>query len=292
MSSLAPITMPYSGPYPGNDPLRPVWFKVKSVVEEIPNVVTVIIAPQDPETQCHFKPGQFNMLYLFGQGEVPISYSGPPQDQQQFHHTIRNVGMVTHALSELKPGGLIGVRGPFGTSWPLDKAQGKDIVIVAGGLGLAPLRPVLYAILNNRDAYGRVCLLFGTRLQSDILFLKELWNWQSADNGIDVEMVVSAATSSWTGKIGTVLTLLQGRKFDPERTIAFTCGPEIMMRLVSQALAAQGLPTSQIFLSMERNMKCAVGFCGHCQFGPQFICKDGPIFSYDQIAHWINIREI
>lgn len=237
------------------------------------------------------RPGQFNMLYAFGVGEVPISLSGDPARAGVFVHTTRAVGAVTRAMRGLRRGAALGVRGPFGRSWPLEEAAGKDVVLVAGGIGLAPLRPALYEILSRRWDFGRVALLYGTRSPDDILFRRELERWRGSF-GLEVDVTVDRATAAWRGDVGVVTALLPRAPFEPGNTVAFVCGPEVMMRFAVDALRKRGVPTGRIFVSLERNMKCAVGLCGRCQFGPTFVCRDGPVFSWERIGRLLELREV
>jgi NAD(P)H-flavin reductase len=232
-------------------------------------------------------PGQFTMLYAFGVGEVPISVSGDPGGP--LVHTVRAVGAVTEAICAAEPGAVLGVRGPFGNSWPVDAARGSDVVIVAGGIGLAPLRPALSAILALRSRYGEVALLYGGRTPGDLLYRDELERWRSE---IQVGVTVDTAGTDWRGNVGVVTKLISGATLDPSSATAFLCGPEIMMRFAVEALLERGLPPERIFLSMERNMSCGLGFCGHCQLGPTLICRDGPVYSYDVLAPLVGVREL
>lgn len=238
-----------------------------------------------------FSPGQFNMLYMFGVGEVPISISGNPSDKNKLTHTIRAVGTVTRAMKKLKKGDFLGVRGPFGTSWPVEKAAGADVVLVTGGIGLAPLRPSLYHILSNREKFGKVVLLYGTRTPDDILYRKELEQWRSRFD-LEVLVTVDRAAADWKGNVGVVTSLIPRSHFDPPNTVAMLCGPEIMMRFTVQDLQKRGVSADDIYVSMERNMKCGIGFCGHCQCGPTFICKDGPVYPYKEVKDIFIKREI
>jgi NAD(P)H-flavin reductase len=247
--------------------------------------------PQNGSPAFPFSPGQFNMLYVFGVGEVPISISGDSAKADMLVHTVRVVGATTRAISTLKPGAQLGVRGPFGSSWPVVEARGKDILIVAGGIGMAPLRPVVYEVLASRPKFGRVCLLYGTRTPDDILYRRELQRWGKRKD-LQILVTVDRADQGWTGDVGVVTTLIAKAQFDPRHTSAMVCGPEVMMRFTTRELERLGMGTDAIHISMERNMKCAIGFCGHCQFGPAFICKDGPIFRYDRIEPLLAIREI
>ena len=238
-----------------------------------------------------FAPGQFNMLYAFGVGEAAISISGDPARPERLVHTIRAVGKVSEALTRLKAGDQIGLRGPFGRGWPVDEAVGSDVVVVAGGLGLAPLRPAIYRLLAERARYGRVVLLYGTRSPADILFERELEDWRRRLD-VAVEVTVDHAGGDWRGNVGVVTTLIPRAAFDPLHSIGLVCGPEIMMRFAVAALNAAGVPDGAIYLSMERNMKCAIGHCGHCQFGPDFVCKDGPVFRYERLRPILGLQEI
>jgi NAD(P)H-flavin reductase len=237
-----------------------------------------------------YAPGQFNMLTAFGVGEAAISVSGDPATGPLIH-TIRAVGPVSRALTEFGPGDPIGVRGPFGVGWPMTQAEGKDVVVVAGGLGLAPLRPALYSLLGERARYGKVTLLFGARRPEDILFRHEVENWRGRFD-IDVEVTVDHAGAEWRGHVGVVTTLISRLDIDPAKSIAMVCGPEVMMRFVAMSLIDKGLSEDAIYLSMERNMKCAIGHCGHCQLGPTFICRDGPVFTYARLRPLMAVKEL
>jgi NAD(P)H-flavin reductase len=238
-----------------------------------------------------FRPGQFNMLYLFGVGEVPISMSGDPAVPSRVLHTIRGVGPVTTAMRDLVEGDLVGVRGPFGTPWPVGLASSRDVVFVAGGIGLAPLRPALYHVLEHRDEYERVSLLYGVRSPGDLLYEDELAEWRARFD-MAVRVTVDTADRRWRGSVGVVTKLVPRAPFDPHDTVAFICGPEIMMRFAAEELVKRGVRTGRIYLSMERNMKCGIGLCGHCQFGKDFVCKDGPVFTYEAVHSRLDIREV
>lgn len=238
-----------------------------------------------------FAPGQFSMLTAFGVGEAAISVSGDPADLGRLVHTIRVVGAVSSALTRLDAGDVLGLRGPFGTGWPMADAAGRDVVVVAGGLGLAPLRPVLYRLLAERARYGKIAFLFGARSPADILFRDEIESWRRCLD-IGIEVTVDHAESDWHGHVGVVTTLIKRADFDPLRTVAMVCGPEVMMRFAIAALGNAGLADEAIYLSMERNMKCAIAFCGHCQFGTVFVCRDGPVFRYDRVRDLLTVKEI
>jgi NAD(P)H-flavin reductase len=238
-----------------------------------------------------FQPGQFNMLYAFGVGEIPVSISGDPGTPGPLIHTVRTVGDVSRVVTRLKPGDALGLRGPFGTAWPLAESGGSDIVVVAGGLGLAPLRPAIYRLIAERDRYGRIVVLYGTRSPQDILFRRELEGWRRRFD-VAIEVTVDHADRDWHGHIGVVTKLIGRAGFDPDHTVAFVCGPEIMMRFTSAVLEATGVAPERIHVSLERNMRCAIGQCGHCQFGPALLCRDGAIMSYDRVSRLLTVREL
>lgn len=296
-----------------SDPMLPSLYQVDFVQRETDDTVTLRLSPKKgARPLLPFRPGQFNMLYVFGKGEVPISISGDPKDSRSLLHTARAVGTVSGAVEKLKRGDSLGVRGPFGSSWPIKEAEGKDLLIAAGGIGLAPLRPVIYEAIRNRTKFGRVVLFYGARTPQEMLYRSELARW-SARFDLEVHVTVDRAgggqTSSlaavlpsrhtgggtvakWTGNVGVVTTLIPRVAFDPSRTLAMVCGPEVMMRFTIDALFKRGLARESLYLSMERNMKCGVAFCGHCQYGPAFICKDGPVFRFDKIQGIFGKREV
>jgi NAD(P)H-flavin reductase len=273
------------------DPMCPEPFEVRHVTKETGDTFTLTLAPVAGAHVRPFLPGQFNMLYVFGVGEVPISISGDPARPEVLVHTIRSVGATTRAMQKLAKGGWVGVRGPFGTSWPIDQAHGQDVVLIAGGIGLAPIRPALYHVLLHRALYGRVVVLYGARTPRDMLYAKELREWRSRFD-VNVDVTVDRATMEWQGAVGVVTKMVQRSPFDPTAAMAFICGPEVMIRYAALGLQQRGVPDASIFISMERNMKCAVGVCGHCQFGPFFVCKDGPVFRYDRIQPFFGMREV
>ncbi|HET7514354.1 MAG TPA: FAD/NAD(P)-binding protein [Gaiella sp.] len=237
------------------------------------------------------RAGQFDMLYAFGVGEVPISTSGDHDGEQPLTHTIRAVGAVSRALCALGRGGIVGVRGPFGTEWPLADASGGDLVVVAGGIGLAPLRPAIRHALERRDDYGAVSVLVGARTPEDILFVEELERWRARLDA-EVDVTVDAAAAGWHGRVGLVTTLIPGAVVDAGKASAFVCGPEVMMTFVVRALIDRGVALERIWVSMERNMRCAVGHCGHCQLGPTLICRDGAVFPAGAMQRLMEVREL
>ncbi len=274
------------------DAFLPELYRVGRTKLEIPDVVTIEIAPLSGLRPA-YTAGQFNMLYVFGVGEVAISMSGDPADMSGFVHTIRDVGRVSRALTAVKEGDVIGVRGPFGTGWPVHEAEGLDVVLVCSGLGLAPLRPAIYHVLSNRERYGRVSILLGFHSPEDLLFRQEFETWRQRLD-VDLLLTVNHADRSWKGNVGGVQSLgfVKRANFDPKETLAMVCGTETKMRYMAASLRDAGIPESRIYFSMERNMKCAMGLCGRCQFGPDFICKDGPVLPFDRISHILAVREI
>lgn len=273
------------------DPMLPLPCIVQRVDKETSDTFSLTIDPEDPAVDLHFNPGQFSMLWVFGVGELPISISGDPAQRGRLVYTVRSVGKATNALVSRKTGDGIGVRGPFGVGWPLEVARGRDVILVAGGIGLAPLRPVVYEVLQNREQYGRLVLLYGARSPHDVLYRKELATW-ARQRETQVVTTVDYGGLSWHGHVGVVTTLFKYARLHPSRSVAMICGPEIMMRFVTRELEMQGLKRGDIYVSMERNMKCGVGLCGHCQYGPHFICKDGPVFPYERIHPLLDKYEL
>jgi len=276
---------------PQLDPMLAQGYVVCEVSKETPDTFTLTLAPHKGSNGNSFQPGQFSMLWVFGVGELPISISGDPAEHDRLVYTVRSVGQATNALVTRGTGDGVGVRGPFGKGWPVEKARGRDVIIVAGGIGLAPLRPVIYEVLKHRDDYGRLVVLYGARSPRDLLYRKELATW-ARQKETQVLITVDYGGMSWRGHVGVVTTLFKYARLKPSRSIAMVCGPEIMMRFVTRELESHGLSRQDIYLSMERNMKCAVGFCGHCQYGPHFICKDGPVFPYEELRPMLDKYEL
>jgi NAD(P)H-flavin reductase len=237
-----------------------------------------------------FAPGQFTMLSAGGAGEVPISISGDPGRPDRLVHTVRAVGLATEAICAAEPGQVLGVRGPFGEPWPMADAEGSDVVIAAGGIGLPPLRPAVLTLLAQRERYGRLIVLYGGRTPAQLMFPDELKAWRQ--QGVEVHVTVDSASPEWLGHVGVVTRLVPRAGIDPSRTVAMSCGPEIMMRLLVTALEQQGVATDRIYVSMERNMQCGIGHCGHCQLGPTLVCRDGPVYRWSDVGPWLAIREL
>jgi anaerobic sulfite reductase subunit B len=269
-------------------PMVPLRHRVVDARRELPEIVTIGVEALDAELDP-MAPGQFNMLWTFGGGEVPISVSRLPGPASPMLHTIRAVGAATSALCALRPGDVIGVRGPFGTAWGLDRAKGRDVVVVAGGLGMAPLRPVVETLLADRRSYGDVAVLIGARSPDAVVYLDEILTWRDRGD-IAVGVTVDHAGRDWWGDVGLVTGLLPHVRFDPARTSAFVCGPELMMRFTAAALAERGVPAAAIQVSLERNMQCAIAHCGHCQLGPTIVCRDGAVYPYAEAAPLLAVR--
>lgn len=269
--------------------LLPKIYQVKSNIQETRDIFTLVLSKQDEDEALSFLPGQFNMLYLFGIGEIAISISGHSDNSHELAHTIRAIGYVTNGMQKLKEGDEIGIRGPFGSHWPLSKKE-CDVLVVAGGVGLAPLRPALLHLARHRTQYKKITLLYGARTPEDILYKNEMQEWEK--QGLEVKISVDAADINWKGTVGVVTSLIEKNMGSPENTLVFLCGPEIMLKFAIVELLRTKIEHQNIYLAMERNMQCAIGFCGHCQYGPYFICKDGPVFSYEQIRTWLTIKEL
>ncbi len=266
--------------------------RVASVEKETHDTFTLTVEADDDGAPVPvFEPGQFSMLYAAGIGELPISISGDPEDRGHLVYTIRSVGQATHALVTSRANDRIGLRGPFGTSWPMRDARGRDLLVVAGGIGLAPLRPVIFHALRHRGDYGRLVVLYGARSPKDLLFRKQLAAWNYVPD-TQVLTTVDYGGLSWRGHVGVVTTLFRYIRIRPEITTAMICGPEVMMRFVVLELRNRGFRPEDVYISAERNMRCAVGHCGHCQMGPLFVCKDGPVFPYSRIAQWMDRYEL
>lgn len=275
----------------GADPMLPAMAVVDRLRRETADTYTLEVSSVAGDQAMAFAPGQFSMLYAFGVGEAPISISGDPANDARLVYTIRAVGPVTRRLVATKTGEAIGVRGPYGRGWPVDAARDHDLLIVAGGIGLAPLRSVVHHVLAHRSDYRRVALLYGARTPDDVLYRGEVTRWQRGA-GLEVFVTVDRADLGWTGAVGVVTQLFSRATFEPARTVVMSCGPEVMMRATARELERLGVESDDIHLSMERNMTCAIGVCGHCQFGPEFICKDGPVLPYSRIRHGLGIREL
>lgn len=275
------------------NPWQTETVRIDDIVQEAEGIATYRLSIASPvkDSNYRFVPGQFNMLYLPGVGESAISMSGDPEQSSSWIHTVRVAGNVTRTLAGLTVGETLGLRGPFGTGWPVDELTGQDVVVVAGGLGLAPLRPLLYYFLNHRDQFGSIHVICGARTPDGLLFQSEYSDWRQG--GLDLQLTVDRSTPEWTGQIGVVTLLIDRLNLArPEATSLLTCGPEVMMKYAAISGMKRGIPAEKIWVSLERNMQCAVGLCGHCQLGPEFICKDGPVLRYDRVGQFLFVERL
>ncbi|HTX09188.1 MAG TPA: FAD/NAD(P)-binding protein [Solirubrobacteraceae bacterium] len=273
----------------GPGPMLPEPFAVVNSRQETVDTWTLELEARSGRP-FPFAPGQFTMLSAAGCGEVPISISGDPDRPGRLVHTVRAVGLATAAICTAEPGRTLGVRGPFGEPWPVEPAEGADVVIAAGGIGLAPLRPAILRLLARREHYGRLVLLYGARSPDQLLYPDELDAWQS--RGLEVWVTVDSAGPEWLGHVGVVTRLARRARLDGVGWVAMSCGPEVMMRFTVAALRAAGVGEDRIFASMERNMQCGIGHCGHCQLGPSLVCRDGPVYRWSELEPWLTIREL
>jgi len=279
------------------NPWLPEVVVLRAITPEAEGIATYHLAFVDESRGAtyRFEPGQFNMLYLPGAGEMPISLSADPaadpESVSAWAHTVRLAGNATNTLAGLQPGDTLGLRGPYGSSWPMAECVGCEVVVIAGGIGLAPLRPAIYHLLRRREQFGRISLLYGSRSPSLLLYEREWADWMRRD--VSVAVTVDRPAPGWRGSVGAVTLLVeQLPAFDPANCVALICGPEVMMRFAAQAALDRGVPSHRIWVTLERNMQCAVGFCGHCQLGPEFVCKDGPVFRYDRAAPWMKVEAL
>jgi NAD(P)H-flavin reductase len=270
------------------DAMLPIPYRVTTRRRETADSVTLVLEPVAQELEP-FRPGQFTMLYAHGVGEIAVSISGDPRVPGCLQQTIRDVGAVSRCLHDRNPGDVVGVRGPYGTGWDAPTAAERDVVIVAGGVGRAPLRPLILDVLHHRHSFRRVVLVAGARTPGDLLFRAELDEWAQVT---EAHVTIDQPARSWSGAVGFVTEPLARLRLDPARTTAFLCGPETMMRLCADLLVDAGVPAHDIRLSLERNMKCGVGWCGHCQLGPLLVCRDGPVVDYALARSLLTVREL
>jgi len=272
-------------PLCGSETWLPIPARVLGVEVENENTQTYRVQIVDAQIRKRYRwtPGQFNMLYVPGVGEAAISISSDPDHPEVLDHTVRAVGSVTRALDRLGEGGLIGLRGPFGQGWPLDKLDGHDVVLMVGGIGLAPIRPVVYWLLRHRDRCKRVVLLFGCRSPEDRPYTQELEAWER-EGSIDVLVTVDNATGNWQGPVGAVTHLLRRVRVNAQNTVVMVCGPKMLNRVAAGSFLQLHVPPEQVYVCIERNMNCGFGRCGHCQYGSKFVCTDGPVFRFTEIA--------
>lgn len=269
-----------------NASMTPVDYRVVERQQETADTATLTLAPRGERLPA-WRPGQFTMVYAFGVGEVPVSVSGG--DGEAIRHTVRAVGAVSRAICFAPVGSTLGMRGPFGHGWP-PEPEGADVVIMAGGIGLAPLRPVVTGTLTQPGRTGRVAVLIGARTPADLVFTDEYEQWRSA--GAQVLVTVDRADSSWAGHVGVVTKLLVAADFDAAGAAGYVCGPEVMMRLGARSLVERGVRPAAVAVSLERNMRCGVALCGHCQLGPLLVCRDGPVAPFDIAGPLLCTREL
>ncbi len=274
---------------PAEGPMAPMPFDVLAKRRETVDTWTLELAPRNGE-QLSFSPGQFTMLSAAGAGEVPISICGDADARGRLLHTVRAVGLATEAICAAAVGATISVRGPFGSAWPMEEVEGSDVVIAAGGIGLPPLRPAILRMLARRERYGRLILLYGGRSPDQLLFTDELEEW--SQRGVEVHVTVDSAGPEWLGHVGVVTRMIGRAGIDGERAFVMSCGPEVMMRFLVAGLSEHGVSEERMFVSMERNMQCGIGHCGHCQLGPTLVCRDGPVYRWSEIEPWLRIREL
>ncbi len=262
------------------NPYRPIEASIEKVVTETSTISTFVLKPDEA---IPFDTGQFVELTVFGVGEAPFTPSSSPYDKERMDVTVMDVGLVTSKLHEMEPGQSIGVRGPYGKGYPLDEFKGKDVLIVGGGVGLAPLRSLIFSLFEDLDSYRKVLIRYGAKTPSDIVYKDEIWSWGKKDK-IDLVVTVDEGDESWKGPVGVVTTIVDDRGIDLKQSVAVVCGPPIMMKFATLKLVNEiGYDPSNVYLSMEKNMSCGIGKCGHCGLGPFYVCKDGPVFSYDRI---------
>src|SRR5512135_807952 len=270
-------------------PMVPAPFTVVSTRQDTDDVWTLWLESDGGEPFA-FAPGQFTMLSAAGAGEVPISISGDADRPEQLMQTVRAVGMATQAICAAQAGQVLSVRGPYGSSWPVEEIEGADVVVAVGGLGLPPLRGAILRLLANRERYGRLVLLYGARTPDQLLFTDELEEWK--ERGLEVLVTVDAAGPEWLGPVGVVTRLIRRADIRSDNLVALSCGPEVMMRFVVAGLEECGLRPERTYVSMERNMQCGIGHCGHCQLGPTLVCRDGPVYTWSEVGPWLAIREL
>ena len=272
-------------------PRQPLEAIVMERTQESPTIFTLRLRLSDAAAQAayRFAPGQFNMLYLYGVGEVPISIMSDPEERDGIGHTIRALGRVTKGLAALQPGDSLGLRGPYGRGWPLQEMGGHDVVLVTGGLGCAPVVSVIHYVLKRRERYGKLVIIQGVKHAEDLIWSEQYAKWAALPN-TQVLVAASEGAALWPWHVGRVTELFQLACFDPARAVGMMCGPEGMMRVAADNLLQRGVPESRLYLSMERNMQCAVGRCGHCQLGGSFVCRDGPVFNWGQVKSLLAHR--
>ncbi len=260
--------------------------EILDVTTETSNIKTFTLKPREA---IPFLAGQFMDISVPGVGEAPFTPSSNHNIANKLEFTIMNVGRVTRLLHEMEKGGVVGLRGPYGTAYPINEWKGKEVFIVGGGVGLAPLRALLYALFNNVGDYKKIILKYGARTYKDIVYINEIERWKKRAPNVDVGVTVDVGDELWKGNVGLVTTVLKDSGVDINNAVGIVCGPPIMMKFVTFKLLDMGFKESQIYLSMEKNMSCGIGKCGHCRVGPYYACKDGPVFTYDKLKDLPNI---
>jgi sulfhydrogenase subunit gamma (sulfur reductase) len=274
-----------------NNPYLPWEAEIVERVQESDSIFTLRLRLTDPEASNHYRfvPGQFNMVYLYGVGEVAISIVSDPESDALLDHTIRAVGRVTHGLARLQAGERIGIRGPFGRGWPMALAEGRDVFIVTGGLGCAPVVAVINYVLARRTRFGRISIVQGVKHAEDMIWRERYAEW-SAHPDVQVLLAAEHGGVLWPWHVGLVTELFDQAVVEPSTTIVMMCGPEGMMRAAAKGLVQRGIAPAEIYLSMERNMQCGIGHCGHCQFGGSFICRNGPVYRYSEVQALLGVK--
>jgi sulfite reductase subunit B len=263
--------------------MKNIYQPIKAVVREvITETSTIKTFALDLESDFSFRTGQFIEMTVPGIGEAPFTPSSDPGVKSKFDLTIMNVGKVTSMLHGMQKGQVLGIRGPYGKGYPLDRFKGKDVLIVGGGVGLAPLRSLLFKLFSDINDYNKVVLRYGARTSNDIVYKNSIPEWAKKDK-VDAMVTVDVGDPSWSGKVGLVTTLLGEVPIDLKKAVAIVCGPPIMMKFVTMKLLDVGFKPEDIYLSMEKSMSCGLGKCGHCRIGKFYACKDGPVFTYDQL---------
>ncbi len=271
--------------YRSNNPYRPIRTAVLETIEETPTIMTLKLKPDE---QISFETGQFIELTVPGAGEAPFTPSSEPSVEDALEVSVMRVGKVTEKIHSLKAGDVVGLRGPFGTGYPVDEFVGKELLVVGGGCGFAPLRSLMYELFRRSREFKKLLFRGGCRTSQDFLYRKQIESWAKRDD-LDMELTVDEGDGQWQGNVGVVTTILDDLKMDPSNGIAVVCGPPIMMKFATMKLLDLGFKTSNLYISMEKNMSCGFGKCGHCRLGTYYTCKDGPVFRYDKISDYPNI---
>ncbi|GAB4328520.1 MAG: FAD/NAD(P)-binding protein [Calditrichia bacterium] len=264
---------------------QPLEAKVLDIITETPTIKTLVLEPEEP---IPFRAGQFMQLTVFGEGEAPFTPSSSPYQTDEMEITILKAGRLTKAVHALKAGDIVGLRGPFGKGYPVEKFEDKEILVVGGGVGLAPLRALLNTLFHSPEKYRRISIKYGARNPDELCFKNQYNEWTKIPN-VDMEVTVDSAGPKWKGKTGLVTSLLDNLDIDLQNAYAVSCGPEIMLKFVTLKFLSIGFQPEQIYLSMNRNMSCGMGLCGRCNIGPYYLCKDGPDMNYAKIQHYPDV---